>query len=121
MESVQTISAPVGVQQTVVARPAPAPVVQAIQTDLSPTQAVTATTTSGETDNNTLSNPSDYQNVVTIDPATREIVSREIDSLTGQIIQQIPAQALLRMRAYTRALANGKTVTEALALTDLEA
>ena len=121
MESIQTIAASVGAPQTVIARPAPAPVVQAVPTELSPAQSVTASNTAEPTNNNTQSNPNDYQNTTLIDPATREVVSRIVDARSGQIIEQLPPEATLRMQAYEQALANGKTVTQALALMDLEA
>jgi len=121
MDSVQTITTSVGVPQTVLPRPAPAPVVQAVPTDLSPAQSVTASTTVAPNNNNAQSNPNDYQNTVLIDPATREVVARIVDARSGQVVEQIPAEAMLRMQAYEQALANGKTVTQALTLMDFEA
>jgi hypothetical protein len=40
-----------------------------------------------------------------IDPQTREIVFRVLDARTRQVLQQVPDQALLRLRAYARAQA----------------
>jgi FlaG protein len=121
MESVQTITTSVGMPQPVVARPASPPVVEAIPTDLSPAKSVTAANTAIATSNNGRNNPTNYQNMVVIDPATREVVFRVVDSRSGQVVRQIPDQALLRMQAYTRALDEGKTPTEAMALTDFQA
>jgi hypothetical protein len=41
--------------------------------------------------------------VVIIDPQTDAIVFRSLDARTGDIIEQLPAQALLRKRAYEEA------------------
>jgi uncharacterized FlaG/YvyC family protein len=41
---------------------------------------------------------------VTIDPATREVVLRMIDSRSGEVVRQVPDQALLRIRAYANEL-----------------
>ena len=121
MDSVQTITSSVGVQQTIVARPAPATVVQAVPTDLSPANTVTAANTTATTNNNAQSDPNAYQNTVVIDPATREVVLRVLDARSGQVVRQIPDQAMLRMQAYAQALDSGKTMTQALAITDFVA
>jgi len=56
--------------------------------------------------------------VVIIDPQTNAVVFRSLDPTTGAILDQVPAQALLRQRAYidaqtVQALINGKNVTTA--------
>ena len=91
MESVQTITASVGVPQTVIARPAPAPVVQAVPTELSPAQSVTAASNAESANNNAQSNPGEYQNTIRIDPATRELVARIVD-LGNFPLSMTPAQ-----------------------------
>jgi len=58
---------------------------------------------------------------VVIDPQTREVIYRVIDARTNQVISQVPDQALLRTRAYSRAIANGATPFEAECQADLEA
>jgi hypothetical protein len=123
MEPVHTISPTVGIPQTAVARPAPAPVLQAVPTELAAAKTVTASDTTGATRNDTTGrgNPNDYQQSVLIDPATREVIFRVIDVRSRQVVRQIPDQALLRMQAYTRALNNGKSANEALSLADVEA
>ena len=40
-----------------------------------------------------------------IDPQTREVVYRLLDARTRQVLHQVPDEALLRLHAYTRALA----------------
>jgi len=54
-----------------------------------------------------------------IDPHTSEIVFRVLDAHTGDVIRQVPDQALLRMHAYVRAQAvhavvEGKDPTAAM-------
>ena len=53
--------------------------------------------------------------VVIIDPQTNTVVFRSLDAYTGAVIDQVPAQALLRQRAYidaqtVKALITGKSV-----------
>jgi hypothetical protein len=56
--------------------------------------------------------------VVIVDPQTNAVVFRSLDAHTGAIIDQVPAQALLRRRAYieaqtVKALITGKSITSA--------
>jgi len=58
-------------------------------------------------------------NVVVIDPQTDAVVFRSLDASTGIVIDQIPAQALLRQRAYldaqaAQALVKGKDLGAAV-------
>jgi flagellar protein FlaG len=39
---------------------------------------------------------------ITIDPRTREIVFQAINQETGEVVRQIPDEAMLRLRAYIR-------------------
>jgi flagellar protein FlaG len=39
---------------------------------------------------------------VTIDPRTRELVFQTISKETGEVVRQIPDEAILRLRAYVR-------------------
>jgi hypothetical protein len=53
-----------------------------------------------------------------IDPQTKTIVFRSLDATTGAVIEQVPARALLRQRAYVdaqtvQALIKGKDVNAA--------
>lgn len=48
------------------------------------------------------SNPSDVSRNVTIDPGTREVVLQAISKQSGEVVRQVPDQALLRIRAYAR-------------------
>ncbi|HLH96948.1 MAG TPA: hypothetical protein VKW08_17695 [Xanthobacteraceae bacterium] len=58
-------------------------------------------------------------NVVVIDPQTSTVVFRSVDPNSGLVIDQIPAQALLRQRAYVdaqavQALVKGKDFSTAV-------
>jgi hypothetical protein len=103
-------------------RPASAPVQQAVKTELDPAQSVTAVTASDKLRNDVLSgrDPS-FSRQYVIDPQTREVIFRVMDTRTRQVIRQVPDQALLRMRAYAKALAEGKTPNAADMLMDVEA
>jgi hypothetical protein len=121
MEPVHTIASAPGVQQTTAARVEPPPVVQAVPTELSAPKTVAASNTAGAARNDTQSSQSDYQQSVVIDPATREVIYRVVDVRSRQVVRQIPDEALLRMRAYARALEAGKSTNEALSQADLQA
>jgi flagellar protein FlaG len=41
---------------------------------------------------------------ISIDPKTREVVYQSVDQRTGEVVRQVPEEALLRLRAYARAL-----------------
>ena len=45
------------------------------------------------------------QNIV-LDPQSREVIFREISKQSGEVIDQIPGEVMLKMRAYQRELAN---------------
>jgi hypothetical protein len=57
--------------------------------------------------------------IVLIDPQTNAVVFRSLDAYTGSVIEQVPAQAALRQRAYVdaqavQALIKGKDITTAV-------
>ena len=116
-----------GVAVTDYVRPAAAATAGTTPTDLPPKQTVTPAQGTTPTRNDTpqpasSGTPSDYDvRSVTIDPQTREVIYRVIDSRTNQVISQVPDQTLLRNRAYSRAIANGATLVEAENQADLEA
>jgi flagellar protein FlaG len=39
---------------------------------------------------------------IVIDPKTREVVDQRVDSETGEVIRQVPDEAILKMRAFAR-------------------
>jgi uncharacterized FlaG/YvyC family protein len=97
-------------------------VAQAVATVLAPAKSVTAANTAAAADNEQFSSNSDnYQHTIILDPTTQELIFRVMDVRSRQVVRQVPEEALLRMRAYSRALADGKSNTEALNQANLEA
>ncbi len=113
MEPIRTITPPGATQQAFISRPAPAPVAQTVATDLPAAITVTAADSAASMRNNAppLSNPYEYQ--VLVDPTTHDVIYRTVDERSRQVVRQVPDQALLRMRAYARSLAEGKIATDA--------
>jgi hypothetical protein len=109
-----------GAPQVVLDRPATAPAAQAVATDLSPAKSVTAAEATLAARSDTSGSSDLYQHTVVLDPATQDLIFRVVDVRSRQVVRQIPDEALLRMRAYARALADGKGTTEALSAADLE-
>jgi hypothetical protein len=107
----------------VVDRVPSAPVAQAVATDLSPAKSVTAAETALATRNEPYSPSASsdlFQRSVILDPTTQDMIFRVVDVRTRQVVRQVPDEALLRMRAYARALSQGKGMTEALNAANLE-
>ena len=119
MVPMSTIAPSAGAPQVVpTTRPAPAPVTQAVATDLAPANTVTAANTAQTAQNDASSDQ--YQHTVLLDPATQELIFRTIDVRSRQVLRQVPEEAVLRMQAYAHALAQGKSTNEALAQANLE-
>jgi len=100
-----------------------APVAQAVATDLSPAKSVTATEAALAARNAPYSPSSSsefFQRSVVLDPATQDMIFRVVDVRSRQVVRQVPDEALLRMRAYARALSQGKGMNEALSAANLE-
>ena len=108
MEPIRTITPPGAVQQAFVSRPEPAAVAQAVATELPAAKAVTAVSPAAPALG--LSDPYEYQ--VLVDQATHDVIYRTVDERSRQVVRQVPDQALLRMRAYARTLAEGTSTTE---------
>ena len=122
MSPVNTIAPSAGAPP-VVDRVPSAPVAQAVATDLSPAKTVTAVETALATRNSPYSPSASsdlFQHTVVLDPATQDMIFRVIDVRSRQVVRQVPDEALLRMRAYARALVHGKGVNEALNAANLE-
>lgn len=49
---------------------------------------------------------------VLLDPQSREVIFRMIDVRTRRVVEQVPDQALLRLRAYTNAIASDELLSE---------
>ncbi len=39
---------------------------------------------------------------ITVDPRTRELVCQTVSKETGEVVRQVPVEAMLRLRAYVR-------------------
>jgi hypothetical protein len=94
--------------ETAFARAATPELRAAVATTLSPSQSVTA---AAETNGSAGYDPALSQNLtreVILDPQTREVIFRVIDVRSGQVQRQVPDAALMRLRAYLRAEADGK-------------
>ena len=112
MEPVRTIPPPGGAQQAFTSRPEPAPVAQAVATELPSAKAVTAASPAAPTLDSAMSFSDPYEYQVLVDQATHDVIYRTVDERSRQVVRQVPDQALLRMRAYARALAEGTSTTE---------
>jgi len=124
MDAGLTIRPVAGVAVTDYVRPAAAATAGTAPTDLPAEQTVTPAPSATPARNDSPqpgSSDSDYTtSSITIDPQSREVIYRVIDSRTRQVIKQVPDETLLRNRAYSRAIANGSTPFEAQAKADLE-
>jgi hypothetical protein len=122
MEAGLSIRPSASVPETALLRSDPLPARTAVATTLAPGKSVTATVDSNRSSghdagHNALSQRQQQQQQrmsreVFIDPQSREVIFRVMDVRTGQVDYQMPDEALLRMRAYTRAMANGEAPLE---------
>ncbi len=96
------------------ARPAPASAQQVVVTELPASQTVSAAANGAAIRNDLPRVRGLFTQDVEIDYYSRELVFRLKDERSGVVVQQVPAEALLRLRAYARAIADGKTPTQAL-------
>jgi flagellar protein FlaG len=124
MDSGLTIRPAVSVAETAHVRPEATPVRDAVATTLSPARSVTAVTESArpaghDPAQNIATSPKSREFV--LDPQSREVIYRVIDVRSGRTVRQVPDEALLRVRAYTRALSDGSSPSEAQAHADREA
>ena len=107
-----------GATPTSIARPDPAPVRQAVATDLAPAQSVTASTNTDAARHD----PAQDSNVrkIILDAHSREVIFQVLDADSGRVVRQIPDEAMLRLRAYTRALVQGSTPNQAQVRADVD-
>lgn len=122
MDIALTSKPPAPTAQAAVVRPDVQPVREAVQTELAAPKAVTAVTDAAATNaplsNEAAAKAAPFSREIMIDPQSREVIFRVVDVRSRQVVRQVPDQALLRMRAYTRALDDGKTPTEAQNMAD---
>jgi hypothetical protein len=103
-------------------RPEAAPVREAVATQLTAAQSVTAAADTAAPRNDSARAahayaPSQTRDVI-LDAQSREVIFRVVDVRSGRVVRQVPDEAIMRLRAYTRAMANGKSPLEADSNTD---
>jgi hypothetical protein len=110
-----------GAAQPSIVRQDTAPVREAVATDLAPAQSVTAAANAGAARHDSTNAAQDaHVRKIILDAHSREVIYQVLDAESGRVVRQVPDEALLRLRAYTRALADGRTPNEA-AQADIEA
>lgn len=112
MDIGQTVRPVASVGATVPTEPLPSP--GAVRTELPPAAVVTAPTetpparleVSGAAvrlqQAEEAAKEAIRRNLV-IDPDTKQVIYKAVDTRSGQIVQQLPDEALLKLRAYVRA------------------
>jgi hypothetical protein len=83
-------------------RPEPAPARQAVATELAPAQSVTAGAESASARNQSVQRQALQDRQIILDMHSREVIFRVVDINSGMVVRQVPDEALLRLRAYTR-------------------
>jgi hypothetical protein len=107
--------------QTAIVRPESAPVREAVATDLAPAQSVTAANTAQAPRHDSAPALQDGNvRKIILDAHSREVIYQVLDVSSGQVVRQVPDEAMLRLRAYTRAVADGQSPNEA-SQADIEA
>lgn len=111
-----------GTVATETVRTVPVVVDAAVRTELAPAQTVTATAdTSAARSHAGQANQANVSRELVVDAAAREVIFRVVDVSSGHVVRQVPDEAILRLRAYTRAIAKGESPSQALARTDFQA
>lgn len=93
----------------------------AVATQLPPSQSVTAVDASVASRNDPQSSSDFVSRQAFFDRAAASVVFQVIDGRTDQVVQQFPDEAVLRRRAYFRALDLAKVAPTRLLATDLKA
>lgn len=120
MDTALNSKPPAPVATTAFVRPDVQPVREAVATELAAPKAVTAVTDAAP-GNTVAKQVAPFTREILIDPQSREVIFRVVDVRSRQVVRQVPDEALLRMRAYTRAIADGKTPTQAQNMADHKA
>ncbi len=122
MDSGLTIRPTGAAAQQSLVRAEPAPARQTVATELAPSQSVTASADTAAVRNDG-PKPAALQAQTTreivLDPQSREVIFRVRDERSGRVVRQVPDEALLRLRAYQRAIADGEAPLQAF--NDLQA
>lgn len=92
---------------TFVSRPDSVPA-QTVPTDLAPSQSVTAATATVAARNDAARSPSTPTTTTSVifDPAVLEMIYREMDARTDQIVGQVPLEVPEAARTYRQTLAD---------------
>jgi flagellar protein FlaG len=121
MDSGLTVRPTATATQATIVRPEPAPTREAVATDLAPAQSVTAAGRADAPRHDPLQGTQDSQvRKIILDAHSREVIFQVLDAGSGRVVRQVPDEAILRLRAYTRAIADGRRPTEA-SQADIEA
>lgn len=96
MDAVLPLKAPAGVAEVKHERVESAPVREGVRADLAPAKTVTAAEGTTASRN--------YSREWLVDPQSRDLIYRVVDERSRRVVRQVPDQALLRLRAYTRTL-----------------
>jgi|SRR5215216_250594 len=124
MDSGLTIRPIASGAETAYVRPEAAAVPTSVATTLAPSQSVTAAPPVASSAGHDPAQNALLQQTTRefeFDAQTREVIFRVIDVRTGQVERQVPDAALLRLRAYTRAMADGKSSLDPDSNTDSKA
>jgi hypothetical protein len=82
----------------------------AVTTELDAARSVTATNSSSAPAayDAALANPprQDLAQNIVLDPQSREVIFREISVRSGEVVDQVPGDATLKLRAYLREISN---------------
>ena len=101
---------------------APAP--DAVATSLAPSQTVTAAAKTDAARQDALQSDSadpSYVRKIVLDAHSREVIYQVLDVQSRRVVRQVPDEAILRLRAYNRALVSGASPNQAHAHADVEA
>jgi hypothetical protein len=84
----------------------------AVATELNAARSVTAASNSNATPAHDSAlappPPQDTSLNIVLDPQSREVIFREILKRSGEVIDQMPGETMLKMRAYNREIANSQ-------------
>ncbi|MFZ5734181.1 MAG: hypothetical protein ACOY4O_15710 [Pseudomonadota bacterium] len=89
-----------------------------MQTQLPPDKTVTAADTVVRVRNDSGARSDALSRQVSIDRAAAQVVYKVVDNRTSLVIRQFPDEALLRSRAYGRALEEARLAARKQAVTD---
>jgi len=116
--NIKPVGAPVAAP---IAQPIREAAKQAVQTELPPTETVTAVDAGVAARNNSNVATRSLSNQIMIDRDAAAIVYQLIDNRTSQVVNQFPEEAVLRRRAYFRSLELTRQPPTRLRATDREA